>query len=111
MYKTKTISYDARVRIFWMLISISVASLGLYVYGINATVRNTVARQDLEAEAMNIGTKLGEMEFAYIGLKNDVSLEVAYARGFKDVTNPVYISRTESHALSMNSAASREIKR
>lgn len=112
MYKTKTISYDARVRLFWTLVFASVTLLGLYVYGINATVRNTVARQDLEAEALNIGTHLGEMEFAYINLKNDVSLDMAYARGFKDVTAPVYISRSTSKSLSMNSGAiNRTIKR
>jgi hypothetical protein len=102
MYKTKTLSFDAHVRLFWMLTFICVASLALYVYGINATVRNTVARQNIEAEIANISTQLGEMEFAYIGLKNKISLSVAYERGFQSVESPTFISRTPSRSLSLN---------
>jgi hypothetical protein len=101
MYKTKTISFDTRFRVFWTLVILSGVSLTLYIYGVTATVRNTVARQSLEAEVMNISTDLGEMEFTYIGLMNGVSLQVAYERGFKDVTSPVYISRAQN-SLSMN---------
>ncbi|MDB5266268.1 MAG: hypothetical protein JWN89_83 [Parcubacteria group bacterium] len=101
MYKTKALQYDNRVRIFWTLVSLCVASLALYVYGVNATVRNTVVRAQLEAEASNISAHLGEMEFAYISLKNKVSLEVAYARGYQDVVSPTFISRS-SRSLSLN---------
>ncbi len=102
MYKTKALQYDTRVRIFWALVSLCVFALVLYVYGVNATVRNTVARAQLEAEATNISTHLGEMEFAYISLKNKVSLEVAYARGYQDVVSPTFISRS-ARSLSFNS--------
>lgn len=102
MYKTKTISYDNRVRIFWSLIFLSILSLVVYIYGVNATVRNTVARQNLESEALSISTHLGEMEFSYIGLTNKVSLTVAYERGYKDVSAPVYISRNQNAGLSIN---------
>lgn len=99
---TKTISYDTRAKAFWTLIFISLASIVVYILAINATVRNTVARQRLESEVANISTQLGELEFSYIGLKNKVSLEVAYARGFQNVSSPQYISRGESRSLSMN---------
>jgi hypothetical protein len=102
MYKTQALSFDTRVRTFWTLAFLAVASLAIYVYGINATVRNTVARQNLEAEAANISTHLGEMEFAYIGLKNKVSLDVAYERGYQNVTSPTFISRVGSRSLSLN---------
>lgn len=105
MYKTKALSFDTRVRTFWMLIVLSIISLALYMYGVKATVYNTVARQQLETEVSNISTHIGEMEFAYIGLKNKVSLEVAYARGYLDVTAPTYISRAAAHSLSMNTPA------
>ncbi len=102
MYKTKTISIDTRVRLFWTLIFLSVTLLVMYIYGVNITVRNTVARQNIESEVSNISTRLGEMEFTYISLTNKVSLQVAYARGFKDVNAPEYISRAKGTALSMN---------
>lgn len=102
MYKTKSISIDTRVRTFWTLIFLSIALLVVYIYGVNATVRNTVARQNIESEVSNISNKLGEMEFIYISLTNKVSLQVAYSRGFKDVSAPEYISRTSGPSLSMN---------
>ena len=111
MYITKTLTFDTRVRIFWTFVAICVVSLCLYVYGVNATVRNTVARQNLEAEAMNISTHLGEIEFEYIGLTNKVSLQVAYDHGYKDVSDPVYISRTSNVALSMNTLPSSFLRR
>lgn len=102
MYKTKALSFDTRVRTFWTLTFFSIISLVLYIYGVNATVHNTVARARLEGEVSTISTHIGEMEFAYIGLKNKVSLQVAYARGYSDVTEPTYVSRASARSLSMN---------
>lgn len=102
---TKTISYDNRVRAFWFLMSVCVVSLAVYVYAVNAVVRNTVARQNLEAEASHLSAVIAEMEFSYIALKNDIDLEVAYARGYKDVSSPTYISRARTGALSMNTTS------
>lgn len=106
MYKTQALSFsfDTRVRVFWTLAFMAALSLVMYVYGVNATVRNTVARQNLEAEAANISTHLGEMEFAYIGLKNRVSLEIAYERGYQNVASPTFISKNSSRSLSFNNA-------
>lgn len=107
MYKTKTISLETRVRAFWTLVFISLASIFLYSFSVLTTVHNTVARQDLEAQVLNISTKLGEMEFEYIGLTNQVSLQVAYAKGYKDVVSPIYISRSNDGVLSMNTPRSK----
>ncbi|KND48927.1 MAG: hypothetical protein AB200_00670 [Parcubacteria bacterium C7867-005] len=102
MYKTKTISYDSRALAFWTLTSLCALSLVIYIYGINATVHNTVTRQNMEKQVSSITTALGEMEFKYISLKNSISLEVAYEKGFKDVDTPVFISRASTPTLSIN---------
>lgn len=99
---TKSISYDTRTRAFWTLIILSIASLVVYVLAINMTVRNTVTRQILGAEVATVSTQLGELEFSYIALKNKVSLDVAYARGFQNVVSPQYISRGAGRSLTMN---------
>jgi hypothetical protein len=98
----KVLSYDNRVRIFWTLVAIFVLSLGLYVYGVNTTVRNTVLRQQLEVEVGNLTLKISEMEFSYISLKNNVNIDIAYARGYQDVSNTTYITRGGSRSLSYN---------
>jgi len=100
--KTKTFSYDQRFRIFWSLIIILSACLLVYVVALNYTVRNTIVRQNLERQTVDLSARVGELEFSYIALKNKVSLSLAYERGFKEVISPVYIPRSTSRALSMN---------
>jgi hypothetical protein len=65
-------------------------------------VSNTVSRQSLERELGTLSARVGEMEFKYIGLKNNVSLAVAYEHGFKDVSAPIYVSRVKTSSLSVN---------
>jgi hypothetical protein len=96
------ISFETRAKTFWTLVTISVACLVVYIYAVNATVHNTVTRVALQEQNAAIATKIGEMEFSYIGLKNNISLAVAYTRGFHNVDEPIYISRG-AHSLSFNS--------
>lgn len=100
--QAKVLSYDNRVRLFWTLVVLFVISLGLYVYGVNATVRNTVVRQELEVHVSNLSLAISEMEFSYISLKNNVNIDIAYARGYQDVSKPIYITRGSSRSLSYN---------
>ena len=100
-HKTKTISWDARVRTFWTLVSICVLCLILYIYAVNVTIRNTVARQDLEGEVAQLAVEQSSLEFAYIERKHNINIEVAHAYGFRD-TAPLYVSRTSATALVLN---------
>ena len=101
-FKTKTISYDMRARAFWILAFIFCACLIVYVWAIRATISNTISRANLESTTSNLSAQVGEMEFTFIGLENNVSLQLAYDRGFQNVVTPIYISRSASHSLSMN---------
>ncbi|MEX2010306.1 MAG: hypothetical protein WD874_00680 [Parcubacteria group bacterium] len=101
-YSTKTISLDTRVRFFWtLLISVFLIS-GFYMYSVSATAMNTASRKQLEEERAILATKISEMEFQYIALKNDVSIEVAFEHGFKEVIAPRYVSRSSSNSLTLN---------
>jgi len=102
--KTAVLSFDNRVRIFWMLVSVCFAASILYIYAVSTTVSNTVSRQALETEVGTMAARIGEMEFTYIGMKNSVTLATAYEHGFEDVSSPVYVSRLDTGvALSINS--------
>ncbi len=103
--QTKVLSYDNRVRIFWTLCLVLLCTFVLYIYGINSTVHNTVTRQNLETEVGNLTVAISEMEYSYINLKNNVNIEVAYARGYQDVTSPTFITRGTSRSLSYNNLA------
>lgn len=101
-YTTKALSIDLRVRTFWFLVALCGLSSILYVYAVMSTVSNTVARKNLEARVVTLGARIGEMEFAYIGEKNKVSMQAALERGYKEVTAPIYVSRTNTRPLSVN---------
>ena len=69
---------------------------------IRATIGNTVTRSSLESTTNALAAKVGDMEFNYISLENNVSLQLAYDKGFKNINEPIYISRASSQSLSMN---------
>lgn len=101
-YQTKTIAYDTRVRAFWTLAAISIIFVSIYILSIHLTIRNTAARQALAIQATELSARQGSLEFAYIGLKNQVSMEVARAHGFREVSSPTYISRSGVNSLTYN---------
>lgn len=100
--KAKVISYENRVRFFWTLAAICLALLFVYIYSINATARNIAERQSWERQMARINSELNSLEFTYIELKNDVTLELAHQYGFREARNPLYVSRTQNSSLSYN---------
>jgi hypothetical protein len=109
--KIHALSYDSRVRIFWTLGAICFISSILYIYAVTSTISNTVSRQALEGEVSTLAAKIGEMEFTYIGLKNNVSITVAYDHGFEDVSHAVYVARANTPALSVNLSIPKNLTR
>jgi hypothetical protein len=104
-FKTKTISYDTRFRVFWFLVFVFVVSIVVYIVAVRNTIGNTITRARLEATTNSLATAVGDMEFKYISLENNISLKLAYDKGFQNVTSPIYISRANSRALSMNTSS------
>ncbi|PJA37087.1 MAG: hypothetical protein CO183_00130, partial [Candidatus Zambryskibacteria bacterium CG_4_9_14_3_um_filter_42_9] len=94
MNKIKIISYDKRILLFWSLVAVSIFSLFIYIYAINATARNIAVRQDLEKKIVAISANLNSLEFSYIELRNNVTIELARQHGFTEAKSPLYVSRT-----------------
>lgn len=103
--KVQIISYENKVHLFWTLVAVSIMSLFIYIYAINTTTRNIALRQNLEKQITDISTNLNSLEFTYIDLKNDVTIELAREYGFKEVKNPLYVSRASRVSLSYNTAS------
>lgn len=79
--------------IFWSLIAVLVLCCGFYMYCVNATVHNTITRQNLEAEASALTLEIGRQEFQYISKRNAVTLALAHSLGFKDTTPTSFVSK------------------
>ncbi|NCN08014.1 hypothetical protein GW944_00395 [Candidatus Parcubacteria bacterium] len=98
------IGYEYRTYIFWSLLALITLSLSFYIYAINSTARNIAIRQGLERQASEISGKLASLEFTYINLKNEVTIELASTKGFKEVKSPLYVSRHLNNSLSFNTS-------
>lgn len=105
MIKVRAISYDRRVQMFWAMVGMVLLLSALYVYAVHATTRKTALREDLEGRLLTLATETSALEFSYIEKKNGVNIDVAYAAGYKDVTNPKYVSRSRVSTLSLNTQA------
>ena len=84
-------------KIFWFLIVFLLFSIVAYVYFVNQTVLNIVKREKIENQIMSLNSRIGELEFKYISLKNNISLDYAYSIGFVDVKDVKFASRKLSN--------------
>ena len=99
---TRAISFDNRQRLFWFLIGVSVFSLVMYVYAINAAAHHIAVRQDLERQSAEISASLSSLEFTSIELRNAITIDTAREYGFAEVKEPLYVSRGASNSLTLN---------
>ncbi len=81
---TKINSY--RKPLVWGLLSLIVVLAFSYAYCINQTVFNAVALQKSQSTLAHADSEYSDLESQYISLKNTVTLDYAYAHGFKDST-------------------------
>lgn len=99
----RRISYEDRRKTFWVLSSISIFSLFIYFYAVNAIARNTAIRGNLEAHLADANSRIGALEFTYIELKNNITKEKAGEFGFNEVKSPMYVTRNASTAITLHS--------
>ena len=92
----KILELNREKTLFWTLLCVLFLSASLYIYFINATVHNVVARQNLEDQSSGLTLTIGSEEFQYINSRNTINLDLAYSLGFKETKVKSYISRTPS---------------
>jgi ABC-type lipoprotein release transport system permease subunit len=90
--------------LFFILAGILVSVFVFYVYLVNKTVMNIVAREKTERTIATLSGAIGELELKYIHLRNSVTLDLAHAKGFKDVTSITFIPKNASSELSYNTS-------
>lgn len=88
----KVLELNKERAMFWTMISALLLSVGFYMYFINTTVHNTVARQNLEAESSSLALSIGNKEFQYISKRNAVTMDLAKSLGYREVKNTHYVA-------------------
>lgn len=97
----KVLEINREKAIFWSLVGTLFLAMGFYMYFINTTIHNTVARQNLEAESSSLTLSIGNKEFQYISKRNNVTLAMAHSMGYKDVKDISYVSVNAGKAVAI----------
>jgi hypothetical protein len=100
--QTRVLAITNEPAAYWMLVAILVVSFSLYVMFVNQTVRNVVKRQSFENEISTLTSHLGDLEFKDISMKNDITIDKAYAMGFKDVAETKFLARASGNEVAMS---------
>ena len=95
----KVLELNREKTIFWGIIGALVITAGFYIYFINATIHNTIARENLEAEASTLALKIGNKEFEYITKRNSITIALARSMGYKEGKVAAYIKGNEVNSV------------
>lgn len=98
----KYISYEHRNILFWLFTSVSVVSIFIYIYALSTTVHLTTERQSLTKELSSLGSKVADLEFKNIAIRNNIDLASALSEGYVEVKNPTFVTRGTQEALTLN---------
>ncbi|GEM_PF-5311680 len=83
-------------RLFFVCAALLLVLFGIYVYFINATIRNVVAFNRLQQSNSAMAVEVNNLQTEYSSLKSAVSLASAYQSGYQDVATPQFISAAPS---------------
>ena len=84
-----------------MLFRIMIISLVVlftaYVYLIGSITFNVIARKSLESTIANLTTEVNELEISYLDGLNSIDKDYALSKGFVDVRQNIFASRSINH--------------
>ena len=101
---TKTLNTIDRLsaRLFWSLLPTFIVLVGVYGYMVNTTVWNAFNKDQAESQIVALNSKLGDLEFQYMSLSNNISIEKAYELGFQNASSStLFASRDVAKNVAM----------
>ncbi len=91
--------------LFFGLATLLVGTFVFYVYLVNATIMNIVARENAASQISELSSSVGTLEYKYMTLKNSVTIDLAHTKGFTDASPTSFLARKDlAPALSYNDA-------
>ena len=83
--------------IFWGFVGAIVLCASMYMYFVNKTVWNVLARQEAESHIVSLNSKVSTMEFQYITAKSNVTMELAKSLGYQPVQGrEIFVTRIDA---------------
>ncbi len=91
--------YLYREKIFTFLIVGIVLCVISYAYLLHGAIANVVERERVVKENRVISGKISELEAKYFAIKNNINMELAQDKGFKDAEITAFISKKSLTAM------------
>jgi hypothetical protein len=92
-----------REAVFVILVGAFMFSLVSYAYSVHHAITNVVMRESIVKDIQTRSTAVADLETKYFTLKNNVSIDLAHADGFKEAPVSMFISKKPAgSALSFN---------
>jgi hypothetical protein len=88
--RTKKTTWQRKIfnkKVLWSLVVLIFASSAAYGLLINQIIWNVVARQKAETNISNMSSQVSSLETSYMTLTDGITIDKAYALGFKDIPN------------------------
>lgn len=99
----KIIAIKDSPSLFYGLLAGILLSAALYIYCVNAAVRNVVARKEAEVEISILRNKVSDLEYQYIEKDIEMTLGKAKDLGLLPPEQKVFISKNSGvESLSLN---------
>ena len=100
----KVLSIKENPITFYILMAGVVFAAIFYIYCINASVRNVVARKDTEKTIATLKNKVSELEFSYMSKESGITIDSAQNLGLSELKDKIFISKNNStKTISFNS--------
>lgn len=84
--------YDRKI--FWTLLVLTGLMMAAYLYFLSVSVYAVIGRRTAERDLDRLSAKISILESQYVSLDKRISLDLAHAQGFVDISVPRYISRS-----------------
>lgn len=84
-----------------VFISVLVILSVTYVYLIGSITFNVLARKTLETEVRNRGSRVSELELAYLNSTNKIDKSYATSLGFVEAKNNIFTTRAISSRVAL----------
>ncbi|MBI5126715.1 MAG: hypothetical protein HZA80_03060 [Candidatus Taylorbacteria bacterium] len=91
-----------RERIFYTLCALLAVSAISYGYLLQKAIVNVVEREAMIKELRIATSRVADLESSYLALKNTVTLELAFDRGFKEANHLSYIKKGSLGQLTLS---------
>lgn len=91
--QTKNFIYKKQKQVALVSVALIVTLLVSYVYFVNMTISTIAEHNDLKDMIADIQSESTGIEERYLSLQDDVTLDMAYTRGFIGATDTKFVSR------------------